>query len=230
MNFLKVSCFVIVFAFASCNPLNIKNEQGFSDVLSIVVNKDGVKYIKNSYSTFTAQALDTIPEESCGVASYIVDYENQPANTPPYEANLISWKKLGSPFKYISGSIHDSYNDTVLSISSVLNLEHFMFLYVDQKVPEDYVYGYELLCCKDSVENERMVMYLKTKLYSEGIDSISRNRSSIIAFDILPFLEDQIKQGNDSLIQFNLKYSYKTDLIGNLIYSAYKSNPIKINP
>ena len=231
MNFLKVSCFLSsVFCLLSCKPIDIKNEQHFSDVVSIVVFDNDIKYIKNSYSTFLAQGLDTIQGETCGFASYIVNYDEQPAITPPFEADLISWKRFDvSSFQYMSGSILDTYKETMLSISSVLNLNQFMFLTVDQKTPEDYIYNYELLCCKDSVDkNDIITMYLKTKLGVQGIDTVPVNRKSMIAFNIFPFLEDQIKQGNDSLIQFNIKYSSKTDPIGNPVYSSYKSNPVKI--
>ena len=232
MNFLRISCFFISFALVSCVPLNVKNEQHFSDVVSIVVHENDVKYIKNTYTTFVAQALDTIPEETCGYATYFVDFDAQPSNVPPFEANLISWDKLDtSTFKYMSGNILDSsYKDTLLSISSILNLDHFMFISVTQKVPEDYIFSYRLLCPKDSVDSLGIVsMYLETKkLDLQGIDTIPVNRTPLIVFNILPFLEDQIKQGNDSLVQFNLNYSYRTDSIGNPVYSSYKSNPVTI--
>ena len=232
MNFLRISCFFILFVLISCNSLDVKNQQNFSNVLSIVVYENDVKCIKNAFSTFVAQALDTIPEETCGYATYIVDFDVQSSNVPPFEANLISWDKLDtSTFKYMSGSIlESSYKDTLLSIASISNLDHFMFISVTQNVPEDYIFNYKLVCPKDSVDSLGIVsMYLKAKeLDPQGIDTIPVSRTSLIAFNILPFLEDQIKQGNDSLVQINLKFSYRTDSIGNPVYSSYKSNPVKI--
>jgi hypothetical protein len=219
MNFLKISCFFIVFVLVSCIPIDIKNEQRFSEVISIVIeNKD----IKNSFSTFS---LDIKPEGACGFASYTVNFDKQPAHTPPFEAKLISWSKIDtSTFRYMPEIIDSAYKDTLLSISETLNLDHFMFITVTQKVFENDIYSYKLLCHVDSV----ITMYLNTRLDSQGIDTIVINKSSVTAFNILPFLKDQIRQGNDSLIQFNLQYAAKTDSIGDPVYASYKNNPIKL--
>ena len=224
MNFFRISCFFITFVLVSCNPIDIRNEQRFSDVLSIVVSENGVKYIENRFSTFLIEGLDTIPEETCGFASYVVDFENQPKETPPFEARLLSWKELGaSTFRYIQGGILSDYKDTLFSASFNSNLRHFIFLTVNhQKILKDDDYRYELLCCKDSVDkNGIMTMYLKTKLNSPGTDSVRVNINYLIAFNIRKLWDEQIAQGNDSLIRFNLKYSNRTDSVGNIIYSLY---------
>ncbi|MDR0232654.1 MAG: hypothetical protein LBI82_11125 [Dysgonamonadaceae bacterium] len=227
MNFLKVSCLLIIFVLSSCSPLDVKNEQRFTDVVSIVISEDGVKYIKNRFSTFISQNLDTIPEETCGFASYIVDFDNQPVQVPPYRADSILWNKIDtSTFRYMSGSILKSYNDIFLSVALDLHLNQFIFFTVGQKVPEDYSYRYELLCNKDSVDKNGIItMYLKTKIDVPGVDTIPVNRKSLIAFNIRAFWDNQIAQGKDSII-FNLKYSSKIDSMGNPIYSSYGSKPI----
>jgi len=229
MNFLRISCFFILFVFVSCKPLDVKNQQYFTGVVSIVVNENDVKYIKNTFSTFVAQGLDTIPEETCGRATYFVDFDVQPSSVPPFEANLISWDRLDtSTFKYMSGNIIDStYNNTMLSISFTLNLNHFIFITATtRKAPNDSIYSYKLLCNKDSVNNNIINMYLKASLEPK-IGAISIDSITLIAFNILPFWEDQIAQGKDT-IKFNLNYSNRTDSIGNPIYSSYISNPIKL--
>lgn len=233
MNSLKVSCCIVLLVLVSCIPLDIKNEQHFSEVISIVVNEN--KDIKNSFSTFS---LDIKPEGAgvCGLASYTVDFENQPAGTPPFEAKYINWIEIDtSAFRYIPASIADStymdsifsnsaYKDTLLSVASVLNLDHFMFITATQKVLEDDIYSYELLCDADSV----ITVYLSARLDSQGVDTIPVSKSQVIAFDILPFLEDQIQQGNDSLIRFNLQYASRTDSTGKPKYLPYRSNPVKL--
>ena len=220
MNFLKISCFSIAFVLVSCIPLDVKNEQHFSDVISIVVAD---KEIKNSISNFS---LDSKPEGVCGRATYTVNFDNQPANVPPFQARLISWNEIKlSTFRYTS-DIETSYKDPLLSIASVLNLDHFMFITTTQRAFRDDKYIYELVCRTDSVNNTNM--FLHTKLYEQGTDTISVIGRSLIAFDIRAFLSNQIAQGNDSIIQFNLQYATRTDSIGKLVYSAYNRNPIKI--
>jgi hypothetical protein len=210
--------FVIILSFVlvSCTPLDVRNEQRFSDVISIVTED---KDIKNSFATFS---LDIKPEGDWGIASYMVDFENQPANTPPFQARLISWDKRDtSAFRYMPEVIDSTYKDTLLSISSVLNLDHFMFITATQRALRDDVYSYELVCKVDSF----ITMYLNAKLDSRGIDTIRVERKPLIAFNISPLWDEQIAQGNDSIIRFNLKYSSRTDSIR---YSPYKNNPIKL--
>jgi len=231
MNFLKISCFFIVFFIVSCNPIEMGNEQHFSGILSIVVNENGIKTIENKFSTFTVQdlGLDTIPEETCGLASFVVDFDNQPEKTPPFDAKLLSWEKLGTSTFRIQGEITDAYEDTLYSASFDQNLRHFIFLIVNhQKMLKDDIYRYELLCCKDSVDVKGiMTMYLKTKHDTQGIDTVPMNRSFLIAFNIRTLWNEQTAQGNDTL-KFNLKYSNRTDSIGNIIYSSYGKNPVKL--
>lgn len=228
MNFLKISCFFIAFFIVSCNPIDVGNEQHFSEILSVVVNENGVKHLENRFSTFSTNALDTIPEETCGIASFIVDFNSQDT-LPPFEASLLSWRELGTSTFRIQGNILSDYKDTLYSASFDSNLRHFIFLTVShQKILKDDDYRYELLCSKDSIDvNGIMTMYLKTKLNSHGIDSVQVNVNYLIAFNIRKLWEDQINQGNDTL-KFNLKYSNRIDSVGNPVYSSYKSNPVKI--
>ncbi len=233
MNNPGIAYFIFVFMIGnfllSCNPIETVDEQHFSDIASVIVTKNGEKCMENTYSLFIFPALDTLPEGTCGFASYTVNFDNQHSNLPPFISRLISWNTLDtSAFRYMSGSIADTYKDTVLSIASNLNIEQFMFLSVSQKVPGDYIYDYELLCCKDSVDKNNIItMYLKPKLDSQGIDTTAVSRNSTIVFNMQSFWEDQIQQGKDT-IKFNIKFSYRTDSIGNPVYTSYKSNPVKI--
>ncbi len=68
MNFLKISSFLIALFIVSCNPLDVGNEQHFSEVLSIVVNENGVKHLENRFSTFSTRECSAARKSSKALA------------------------------------------------------------------------------------------------------------------------------------------------------------------
>ena len=230
MSFWKVNIFVLCCIVSSCNSLDFKNKQSFSDIASIIVVEEGEKYIKNSYSIFSSLSLDTIPEGTCGLASYFVDYDNQLSDKLPFNAELISWNTLDvSSFQLEPEIISDEYTNTIVSIVSTTLVDQFLFLPITQRMSYDSVFDYELLCNTDSVDSREVInMYLRARLVTQGADTTKTDRNVMLTFNILPFLEQQVLQGNDSLIQFNLNYANKFDSETGLRYLSYKSNPVKI--
>ncbi len=199
--------------------------QTFSGVPSIIVYENDNPYLKNNYSTFSSPALDTIPDETCGIAWYTVDYQNQPSTPPPFSANLTYWETIPqSPFQLMSGEMNDIYKDTMLSVNPVSLLNQFIFLSIES----DNTLNYELLCNIDSLDKNNITnMYLRAKSDSQNKDSLSTDIETIAVFNIYPFIYEQVLQGKDT-ISFNIQYASKTDSVGNILYSGIKQNPFKI--
>ena len=230
MSFWKVNILALCCIVSSCNSLDNKNEQTFSDIVSIIVVEDGEKYIKNSYAFFSSLSLDTIPEGTCGLATYYVDYDKQLPGNPSFQSDLISWNTLDiSTFRLVPEIIADEYIDTIASIVSATIVDQILFLPITQRASYDSVFDYELLCNPDSVDSKGLIdMYLHAKLITPGAEVANINRDVTLAFNILPFLEQQILQGNDSLIQINLNYANRFDSDRGLRYSSYRRNPVNI--
>lgn len=218
----------------ACGSPDINNIQYFSEIPSIIVSENDQEYVKNKYTEFTSESLDTA-KGPCGFASYMIDFDNQPQNTPPFEIGSFVWENFPlSSFKMMSGEITDSYTELMLGVSDTIILNQYFFFSVKQNVPAEEKYRYELLCNTDSIETDSItnikstIMFLRAEKIQAQNDTVKITTLTPVVFDLSTFLENQIQQGNDSFASFKLKYASRTNSEGNIVYAYYSKNPIKI--
>ncbi|MDR1720001.1 MAG: hypothetical protein LBR67_07810 [Dysgonamonadaceae bacterium] len=166
------------------------------------------------------------------VASFTIDFDNQPAGADYYTAELYQiWE---SPVSYLfstSGQLYQLSTNSTVNVEpySLLLLNRKMFVTIEEYAPEDREFDYRIVCNTDSTKNGIPSVYIQSTVLTEG-SGADITYQSFRTFDMSALIssefakQETIDQVSCTTVQFNLYYQ-TVNTNGEVVYKASARNP-----
>jgi hypothetical protein len=239
-------CFILLsgmtFGLMSCLEKG-GNRTTAIDFAIMVENPDmNALAMHTSYDIYAAPELQNLEANSCILADFTIDYDNQPSNQPYYTASNIKYQLLPkyTAIEQEGGDMVDEYSDSIQNIQTLAASPLYnghIFVMTVQAGTSNYVYDYELIFHPDSVDAQGInTIFLKSKLIKGNAGNNLPTSIFTQAFDLSHLIDSY---GKDTIFKtanydieykylpFNLKYqkSIKENLP---VYVQYGNSPVII--
>ena len=228
-------------SFSSCLE-NVGNSQTFSADNAVVrysSHSPGVTLLDTPYGRVAAPELNSknYKDGDCLLASFMVDYDNQPKQSAYLAVSSVQAEKLGktniimldSETQSISKEIDDMSVDSIsdvrfLGYSGAYCIDNNLFMGFFQPDAKTRSYDYQLVY-SDSFIDKIPVLYVCAKDSSVS-SAIPYGDYRIQAIDISRFLD--LYPNSENQITFYLKYKSGVDNKNENIYKLYSKEPITV--